>query len=131
MLLASSASSSSEIMQRFISLLIGERGSILLKYSVKESVLSSSPSLRPKVFTRRAVSNTLLTSRSSVCDKVLPTSRRFIEAPISFVPEKDKEPLCQSLDKASEVSFCSFERYFKLVTGSKASQRAFPFGEEA
>jgi len=105
--LASSANSSSDIIQRLISLFKGERGSIILKYSERESEISFPSSFLENALTLSETFKSWLKSRSSLELKKEPISSLFREREISFKPENEREPFCHNLLSASEVSFCS------------------------
>ena len=87
--LASSAISSSEMIQRLISLLYGERGASSSSLSDRLSASSALSLFAPKFFTRRATSRVLLIFISSPIPRVEPTSSLTSESPISVSPEND------------------------------------------
>ena len=90
--LASSAISSSEMMQRMISLQITESGSSSSNLSVSESG-SAPSSVLPYDLTRSTAVSTELICSSSPAPRHELTSSLMIEGLMSCIPENDSEPL--------------------------------------
>ena len=144
-LLASSAISSSDKMQRRISSHNGVSGSIWSKNPVRESTGSSSVSsaetgrsgpvcpmlARENAFARLAASRREQTRKSSVMLKDAPISKRFRESRISCTPEKEMRPPLKRRFSASLV--CNCKRLISLISvpGVRERQRFFASSLEA
>ena len=134
-LLASSAISSSERIQRRISSCSGVSGSICEKSSVRQSCFRSScsgisPPARPescreKALARRAASNREQMRSSSVVLRVPPIFRRARESARLRTPEKESVPFLKIRPRASEVSCWSRSITARSVTGRRERQRDF------
>ena len=129
--LASSAISSSEMMQRRISSKSGVSGSMPSKRSSRESRAPSSDFPREKALTRFAASSRELSAKNSSMPIVPPISRRFKEASISWIPEKETLPFWKSLVSASAVWVCAASIFALSVIGFKERQSSFAFGDAA
>ncbi len=123
--LASSLISSSERIQRLISSFKGVRGSIVSNNSVKESVTIPSRSFRLKFLARFAASNKELICRNSGMLKTPPTSKRLIDAPTGWIPEKERLPFRKMRDKASPVCVWAVWIAKRSVIGSRFLHSSF------
>ena len=130
-LLASSAISSSERMQRRISSHNGVSGSICANRSVRESVVSSSFSERENAFARFAASSSEQMESSSIVLSEPPISRRFREPFISRTPEKESRPPLNRRFKASFVSSCKRSISALSQMGRRESACSFASSQQA
>ena len=129
--LASSAISSSEIIQRLISRLSDVSGSIASNIVSRQSRESSSVSRLPYVFTRLAVLSIDESASSSLMPRLAPISSRLRDMPTSLRPENDTPPFFTILKRASEVSLCAFRIASISVIGVSLRHSSFPISEAA
>ncbi len=131
--LASSAISSSARIQRLISCISMERGSISWYLSFNESPVSSEPLRlwRKKALTLPAVFRSEDIASSSPVPSTEPISRRFRLPRISEMPLKDISPCVSMWVSASDVSRCAASIHSLSLCGRRLWQYSFPSGERA
>ena len=129
--LASSLISSSERIQRRISVESSVRGSSVSKRSSRLSGVWSAFSRRPYALTRAVFSRSAAVCRSSVMFMELPISRRFNAPRISLASPKEMWPFLKSRVSASCVSCCIRVIWEREEEGTSSRHFFRPSGELA
>ena len=129
--LASSAISSSEMMQRRISSCSAFKGSSAVNIASRLSRGASSDFPFEKLFMRFAVSSSEQMRKSSIAESDAPSRRRCSDPFTSVIPESETLPFFKMRVRASFVYICASSIAESSVIGSNARQRLFASAEYA